>query len=451
MNKIKIGLFFDGTGNNGYNAQSISKYDDSSYNSSPTNIFRLYKNYKNVCKKDSDKIAAYVEGIGTMNYQKDSLLNQAQGDFSAWSEYGAESKIKFATEYINRELVELFDRENIEKNIDLEFNIFGFSRGAALARHYTNQLSDIKSIVYENIKKSLNNNERILNTIKINFLGLYDTVESFGSFAGFNAITSVANLKNVGCIFQLRAEHECRENFPLTSILNNKQSEMVDKYRGYSERNLNNSKLIEVLVPGNHSDVGGSYLDSLKEDRSVEYRVSEANCRIKLKKIQENPIWTQLLDDKHIKYEQEFSGLWYWFAKSNRQEIRAQLQWIYAKLMIENAIKNNCEFDLNDFNREYDIPCDLKPIYSQLSRVIDELNDLKKCEELFQINRNTIDNITEKYIHISANWNYFTSDEGTPGTQPIKLDENLAEAQLSLDDARVYRPAKDWVRKIIFK
>ena len=447
MTKIKIGLFFDGTGNNGYNAQSISKYDDSSYNSSPTNIFRLYKNYKNVCKKDSDKIAVYVEGIGTMNYQKDSLLNQAQGDFSAWSEYGAESKIKFATEYINRELVELFDRENIEKNIDLEFNIFGFSRGAALARHYTNQLSDIKSIVYENIKKSLNNNERILNTIKINFLGLYDTVESFGSFAGFNAITSVTNLKNVGCIFQLRAEHECRENFPLTSILNNKQSEMVDKYRGYSERNLNNSKLIEVLVPGNHSDVGGSYLDKLDEITSVVCRFTKKDCEKELSEIQEKPVWKKLIDSNNITIQNTVS---YCYAISTRKKLNAQLQWVYAKLMIEIAILNNCEFDLNDFKREYDIPCDLKPIYSQLSRVIDELNDLKKCEDLFQINRNTIDNITEKYIHISANWDIKPKD-GSKNAEPIKMQNTQIESKSPDDIIRVYRPAEKWVRKIIFK
>jgi hypothetical protein len=66
-NIISVGIFFDGTGNNGMNATSHEKplRNNESYYGNITNIYKLFKLFKSDEKK-------YVEGIGTVTGNEDS-------------------------------------------------------------------------------------------------------------------------------------------------------------------------------------------------------------------------------------------------------------------------------------------------------------------------------------------------------------------------------------------
>ncbi|OPG93917.1 hypothetical protein B2I21_34145, partial [Chryseobacterium mucoviscidosis] len=66
-NIISVGIFFDGTGNNGMNATSHNKplRNNESYYGNITNIYKLFKLFKSDEKK-------YVGGIGTVAGNEDS-------------------------------------------------------------------------------------------------------------------------------------------------------------------------------------------------------------------------------------------------------------------------------------------------------------------------------------------------------------------------------------------
>ncbi len=114
--------------------------------------------------------------------------------------------------------------------------VFGFSRGAALARAFCNRVRQTYGEQIGGIR------------LEIDFLGIFDTVASVGLPAnvvgdGHNAWASKANLVvSVArrCV-HLVAAHEVRGGFPLSASGSS----------GHSK---------EVVYPGAHSDVGGGYI-----------------------------------------------------------------------------------------------------------------------------------------------------------------------------------------------
>jgi hypothetical protein len=158
----------------------------------------------------------------------------------------------------------------------LAFDVFGFSRGAALARHFINVLvqeglPDYRrarnaplgrshlnvagkhppnllggthySTYSENNDGYHRDNQR---SSSVRFVGLFDTVGSFylpgdNSNGGFQLHL---NSKDVGRAFQVCAHHEYRINFPLSSL---KTKEKLP------------ANFYEEVFPGAHTDIGGGY------------------------------------------------------------------------------------------------------------------------------------------------------------------------------------------------
>ena len=153
----------------------------------------------------------------------------------------------------------------------ISFDVFGFSRGAALARHfvnaalaglpdytqaYTDNEPDESINIYPNLfmptegepdshrQAFARDTQR---TVNVRFVGLLDTVGSF-YFPGnhdegnFNLHLAPDCAEKV---VQLCAAHEYRKNFPLTSIF--KQGESKPE------------NFFEEVFPGCHTDVGGGY------------------------------------------------------------------------------------------------------------------------------------------------------------------------------------------------
>lgn len=232
---LSLGIFFDGTGNNIREAkrQKIS------------NVAKLYNVYG---KEGDDSVAKlYIRGVGSTKYPDDDDNFEGATGFSkgisAAIGTGAHDRIA----WIISEARKLLRARPEVKSLTVD--VFGFSRGAAMARHFVN----IIRISKLHKKKQ-----------SIRFLGLFDTVGSFG-IPGNNkdGMDFQVSTKYVRYIYQLVAENELRKNFDLQSI----RKKSSDPLQFNDDCCKGNRWKVEILCPGVHSDIGGSY-DKLKPDKS---------------------------------------------------------------------------------------------------------------------------------------------------------------------------------------
>ncbi|WP_155655296.1 T6SS phospholipase effector Tle1-like catalytic domain-containing protein [Aliivibrio fischeri] len=255
--EIRFGVFFDGTGNNSFNADfgaicedetsvpdeiqdicddlsEFSEKNRGSYDNSVTNIGRLSKAY------DSEKeniFSIYMEGVGTKALEEDQRfpdMGLGVGD------RGVISISQLAGEKLVALIIENKINHNLSKFV---FDIFGFSRGAATARHFANEIhKKVSGLVYE--KLQLNSSSKV----SINFIGLYDTVAAIGCIKDLLDTTDENNHginlylpKDIANkVVHFTAHHECRDNFALNSVAPEHQ---------------------EIALLGVHSDIGGGYKD----------------------------------------------------------------------------------------------------------------------------------------------------------------------------------------------
>lgn len=217
-----LGLYlvaFDGTGN--YKGRSPA-----------TNVERLFSAYR--------RKANYYPGVGSRWWSK--ISGGLHG-------LGGEARIENAWTDLVKHYKNMTDAEMAQDPID----IIGFSRGAALARHFANiinQRGDPRRYkreirTYQSGQWITTQREQMSGCpMPVRFLGIFDTVASFGmpgdrSNPGFD-LSIPQNVKNVR---HATARDEARSLFPLTRI------------KGTTTR-------IEKMFPGVHSDVGGGYGDN---------------------------------------------------------------------------------------------------------------------------------------------------------------------------------------------
>ena len=297
--KVKLNIFFDGTLNNKNNTQ-VRK--DSENNTAQKNIFdeksnkkddsymndfsNVVRGYDAINPDAEHQLKVYIEGIGTENNEKDDSF---KGPGFGVGDRGIMAKVTKGCQ----EAAKVVALKYKGKNIDiLEVNVFGFSRGAAAARHFINvattsiyeegpSLIDGKITVHYEpydeesslflINKTPDNISFIkqygyfgaclikenlqIKKIEFNFAGLYDTVASYGvNHRGKNLIDSDAKQLNLDAVkkckftLQLASRDEYRENFSLTNI---------------NSCGLNG---LQLTLPGVHSDVGGGYVDGAQEE-----------------------------------------------------------------------------------------------------------------------------------------------------------------------------------------
>lgn len=224
----RIGIFFDGTQNNRNNSElreqceeaslpackSIEKLigTGSSFDGGPTNVARLRQAYAGS--------AIYIEGIGTTAGKADSNLDMAFGT-------GATGVIARSEEGLAKISAMIAGLPSGPVAVD----VFGFSRGAAAARHFVNILLE-------------SNQGR---EVRVAFVGLFDTVAAIGLDATNDDngpvrlyIAPWAAEK----VVQLAAKDEYRLNFALNSV----QPDHA-----------------ELQLFGTHSDVGGGYLAQIEK------------------------------------------------------------------------------------------------------------------------------------------------------------------------------------------
>ncbi|MFC4257970.1 phospholipase effector Tle1 domain-containing protein [Marinobacter lacisalsi] len=299
--RVEAGVFFDGTGNNRGNIQSfqdkideclaayeteklsedecnliVSQHSGESYLGAETNVSKLEYLYLNETKSEGNQtthsLSVYLPGVGTKTGDRDSGIGLGTG----LGGQGLFAKTELGAERLTESLGELGE----EKIDELVLDVFGFSRGAATARHFVNEViaggKETRVLIDDAFpvsRKVIVRPDGVLGkafhdaglpwpeTVTIRFLGIFDTVAAIADVTSFDF--SPANESNdpanihisadaVQHVAHLTSEHERRKNFALNSL------------RGDSG-NLP-SHFGEWVLPGVHSDLGGGYRDRWLED-----------------------------------------------------------------------------------------------------------------------------------------------------------------------------------------
>lgn len=321
---VYVGMFFDGTGNNRFNSETeyyskinsnnikyvantipahavktitdvngkvtkIKISDRDSYWNPYSNVVKLYDLYKeeknpehrDELHKEYGKhviLKQYVEGIGTKRNKEDDVAGSAL----ARGPRGIIGRVEEGIKDLVKNQLGVVKAKKINKIV---FDVFGFSRGAAAARHFCNEVKKKASYTHEMIRDPYDSKGRIMTgkqivssqaggllgrllqqngfksvgetfSIEIRFLGVFETVISDGIVKenlGYKAIpltlmgpliqeslkdikTAVGGL-GIRNIFHIKADSEWRQNFAFTPT--------------------NAGHTISML--GAHSDIGGGY------------------------------------------------------------------------------------------------------------------------------------------------------------------------------------------------
>ncbi|WP_158939147.1 DUF2235 domain-containing protein [Burkholderia sp. S171] len=259
---IWISLFFDGTGNNRVVDTPRSKH---------SNVARLASTHV-VDDESGGRYAIYINGLGT---SFDAIGEKTESTLGGAFGAGGEKRLQYARDQFDKRIVKAKARAtNPKQPIRLiNVSLFGFSRGAALARAFAVRLASACRQ-----QDGADGGWRYQGyPIRLYFMGLFDTVASAGLPASakvfdqspvvyaslgtaalwFGAVLQLVpkdghyawagNLKIPTMVEQCIhyvAAHEVRDSFPLDSVRDGKHYP-------------NNTS--EVVYPGVHSDVGGGY------------------------------------------------------------------------------------------------------------------------------------------------------------------------------------------------
>jgi hypothetical protein len=296
--KIWFSFFFDGTGNN--MDADLPKLKHS-------NVARLYRahdgidpNPNRTAKSGSDKppegiYKLYLPGVGTYFKEIGDPGGTTLG--GAMGRYG-EDRLDWAKKQFYKAMKKHFERAQNPQNDIVEINIsaFGFSRGAALARAF------IKRFIEQECNKTGETLRLQQGNYKVyaRFLGIFDTVASVGPPMSMNNTSTIGGLLSdlqwmissrkddtpikpetlafaasgapgadpspgvhnghdawggelaipfdVEEVRHFVSAHELRNSFPLDSVSQLQGRKIVKSPNFY-----------EIVYPGVHSDVGGSY------------------------------------------------------------------------------------------------------------------------------------------------------------------------------------------------
>ncbi|TGC30143.1 type IV secretion protein Rhs [Pseudomonas citronellolis] len=445
---LRIGVFFDGTGNNQANAaltaqcrrddrelysdetlQSVAQHcarygfkdmneagvfsttPNNSYGNAPSNVallFDLYTdNATDALTPDArlGYVKTYMEGIGTSSEGDDSLFSQASGQ----GDSGVISRVRQSLDKIRRQ-IDFFLQVNPGTLVrKLEFDIFGFSRGAAAARHFANEiLKPQGGVLAEALKPGqfgLPDSFDWETDVQTNFIGLFDTVAAIvapwrGDFSPANHLNPGVNLYlPPGCarkVLQLSARDERRWNFALNSVAPHHQ---------------------EIELPGAHSDIGGGYLPQVEEkallskpqvlvltpnrplERTSAWQRLEAEAykwetgRISTS-VQVAPIYWKIPESPGDRYSQTEKVM---VALAIQRKVYGDLSKVALRVMHKLATHHQVPFDeISEKTPHFKLPTDLQPISEKiLAYALGGTNTLTLEENQL---------LWSRFIHLSAHW-----------------------------------------------
>jgi hypothetical protein len=438
---LRIGLFFDGTYNNAANAgqgllcgarNPITEEDldasckpymrdpESSYGNGVSNIKLLHDLYPETRKLTPGATAGrrriYVEGIGTR-------AGEADSPFGAGTGRGATGVLARGSEAFR--LLKLACDDFVDENPDYEidsltFDLFGFSRGAAAARHFANQLAKGRNGPLGRLLPDASGqfssglSGDYGRGVQVAFIGLFDSVAATASLAGLGSVRSASNPlqlylhpRRFPTVVHLVARDEYRANFALESTA---------------------PEHPELVLPGAHADLGGGYL-------------AEAEECVLLSPMQALDVsWSTRVEDSAI-YRDAERARNAWLARGwpaellsivtpearplpadpmNRlapprkrvyaalqlkRVVRGELSRVYLQVMHQLARRNGVNFDDVPDRSDTQLPVELQALSERFLSGDYQLTPAE--ERMLQL----------RYIHCSAHWNPPASLQGqTPRT-----------------------------------
>lgn len=447
---LRVGMFFDGTLNNlpnasltaqcrredlaqlgpdgleavtrfcqshGYNDSNgdgfFDQRPDNSYGNELSNVallFRLYRDDSRQQLQANAKQAAvkvYIEGAGSKAGEEDATMGMAFGQ----GETGVVERVEQSPERIVESLQVLATNNPsicVEK---IEFDIFGFSRGAAAARHFANEvLKANHGILTNNLDTKspvFAGGFSIEECISINFIGLFDTVAAIGDPA--QGHLSVGDDYNPGV--NLYLPPDCaRKVVHLTA---------ADEHRHNFSLNRVDEAHEELVLPGVHSNLGGGY-PTLSYERLVigrpvfflsNHYPLDGPARQQLirsrawrvRQQEEERFRTRgLPGDGHFERHEEVVG-----SRPNAKvlltlsiirSVRGELSRVSLKVMHAKASSSGVPLNqINATDKRFAIPSDLGPIADKVfsACMAGHNPNLSDEEKRF---------LHSRYIHSSANW-----------------------------------------------
>ncbi|GAA4152180.1 hypothetical protein GCM10022217_06750 [Chryseobacterium ginsenosidimutans] len=418
---VDLNLFFDGTQNNKSNTEAGTDSPSSNGSDSYANDFsNVARGYDAINSSADKQVAVYIEGIGTVDGRRDTMKWFADypnnvGSPLGQGDRGVEAKVTKGCLTGTESLAKKFKGKEIDT---LRINVYGFSRGATAARHFVHVATSTKRavldedtgkyVVYaakwfeqsvEDEQNKRNNQQNVevsyedrnhtflqsygffgacllKNKIKVkkvvfNFIGLYDTVASFGmNHKGFkvgpiSVIDTDAEQLGLNAVrqanftLQIASDDEYRENFSLTDI------------------NSTGIKGLEFKLPGVHSDIGGSYKDGAEEKANV-FKGTLEDCK-KMKEILEEEGWFSPGQLEIFEIDKSIFG----YSYSTKYELRGtrKLSNHYDKIPLKQMFHYSKQFDVQYVeslvkDNEITNP-DVKNAYGQLLGYMNQCNDIR--------------------------------------------------------------------------
>lgn len=447
---LRVGMFFDGTLNNlpnasltaqcrredlaqlgpdgleaitrfceshGYNDSNADAFfdqrPDNSYGNELSNVALLYELYQDDSRQQlppeatKASVKVYIEGAGSKAGQEDATMGMAFGQ----GETGVVERVEQSPATLLLMIDSLVDSNPAICIENIEFDIFGFSRGAAAARHFANEvLKAEKGILANNLDArtpTFSPGFSITGSISINFIGLFDTVAAIGDPA--NGHLSVGDDYNPGVnlylppgcarkVVHLTAADEHRHNFSLNRVSGPHEELVlpgVHSNLGGGYPTLSYERLVigrPVFFLSNHYPLDGPARQQLVRSRAWQVRQQEEE-RFRARGLPGDGRF-----ERHEEVLGQSPNARVLLTLSIIRSVRGELSRVSLKVMHAKASSAAVPFGaLNDADRRFAIPTDLEPIAGKV---------FAAC----MAGRSPILSIEEKrflhsrYIHSSANW-----------------------------------------------
>lgn len=397
-----------------------------SYTGYYTNVHWLRTLYKqSISGSDSDiQQAIYIDGIGTEAGKPDSMIGQGLGISDTGVIAKTDMAIKCLVKNISNAIEDIKSKTSDSELViqALEFDIFGFSRGAAASRHFANRIHSEDPAIIAAIREGVQGTEfKGVPAGKIRFIGIFDTVAAIGTpLNGLNphsADTGEVNLVLrpgvADKVFHITAAHECRFNFALNSV---------------------KPAWPELALPGVHSDIGGGYLPAVEENlfltrpetdtvplrQSGEQTRGYHQTRKQLDKLDACPAVAPIMRTSDISVETWFDDRMppdrygepqkrsYAALTLRNRIIRNDWSKVALRVMYAVAKDAGVLFDpiLNN-DRELKLPDELIPL---CDKALEMGKAVCSGQSSGTFSQDEIDTIARRYIHCSANWNAIVAD-----------------------------------------
>ncbi|WP_282917798.1 phospholipase effector Tle1 domain-containing protein [Porphyromonas macacae] len=415
---IRLGIFFDGTSNNKlnifeyrnpeqYQSRWTKKYHEFkrwtsiSYKSDFSNVAKLSDFYQQE-KKDNEYFGAiYIEGIATAPREKDTDpggFDDYMAAATGMGELGINGKVEHACQKIIEKIGGILAK-NENKGVTgiktLKLDVFGFSRGAAAARRFVSCIEkpsgerirhrgrypSYYDVCLCDVLKKKGKSLPPVNRIQPCFLGLFDTVSSYGLNFKDDVKELTLGVSKPEMVVQLVAADEYRKNFALTRI------------------KTANGKSKELILPGEHCDIGGSHNDGVQEKTILkqEKTIVHHNMVQPLPAIYNGyKTLEQLLEEGWINSKDEKIRV----VSNKYSVIPLLLMHSYLKMRFNQDIlkENRIISELAEIKKRID-RIEQYPLYRFISTIPEQMEPLFQKDDTDFI---LLKNIRHHYLHLSA-------------------------------------------------